>query len=182
MPALRNQKHEAFARNIFRSPKTGWSAKRCYEESGYRTSGHGSEVNASKLLRTTEVKMRVDELARPAVRKAQVSIEALLSQLDAVISDARADRQHGAAIAGYGLIVKICAMLHERADNTEFAGNLTSDQIFDLMLQEVGPDQLVELADDLKRRALLAAGDRATPVKEKRKASAKRKRPKPATD
>jgi hypothetical protein len=105
------------------------SAGTCYERAGYRTSGHASDVNASKLLRRTDIMQRLNEMAQVPVRKAQVSIENLLAQLDEVIRESRADRNHSATIAGYNLVVKIAAMLRERHEHDEFGGLKTSDEI-----------------------------------------------------
>jgi hypothetical protein len=173
MPALRPRR-EAFVRNVFQSPKTGWSQAACYEAAGYKTTGHSSETNASRMLKDAEVKMRLNEMAQPAVRRAQVSIEALLNELDRTIADARADRAHGAVVAAIALITKIAAMLHERVDHdNEFAGK-TSDEIMAMMVNEFGPEGLEELADDLKANALRAASDRAKPVESKPKKRQKR--------
>jgi hypothetical protein len=175
MTALRPRR-EAFVRNVFQSPKTGWSQAACYEAAGYKTTGHASETNASRMLKDAEVKMRLNEMAQPAVRKAQVSIEALLNELDRTIADARADRAHGAVVAAIALITKIAAMLHEQADHdNEFAGAKTSDEIMSMMINEFGPEGLEELADDLKANAIRAASDRAKPVESKPKKRQKRR-------
>jgi hypothetical protein len=169
MRALRPRR-EAFVRHVFLSPKTGWSQARCYEASGYKTSGHASEANASRLLQFAEVKMRLQEMGKPVTKRAQITLEALLAELDRTIADARQDRQHSAVVAALGLITRIAQMLHERADaEPEFAGALTSDDIADRIVEEMGVDNVRDLAQQLLTRATKAAGDRALLVKSKPK-------------
>src|SRR5262249_25513295 len=127
MAPLTNQKHEAFVRNVLKTPKTKWSQAQCYEAAGYRSSGHGSAVLGSRLLKKVEIMNRVQELGRPAVRNAQVTLQSLLVELDRTIADARADKSHSAVVAALGLVTKIASMLHERADHdSEFGGAKSS--------------------------------------------------------
>jgi hypothetical protein len=130
------------------------------------------------LLSFGEVKMRLSEMSQPVTRRAQVSMQALLAQLDQTINEARADRAHGAVIAAYGLIVKIAQMMHDQVEHQEFGGNLTSEQIEQMMLEEFGAEAVEKMADDLKAVAVRAASDKAKLVERPKR----RKHPKPATD
>jgi hypothetical protein len=178
MPALTNQRREAFVRNVFKSPKTGWSQARCYEAAGYKATGHARDAAASRLLTFGEVKMRLSEMSQPVTRRAQVSMQALLAELDDTIAAAKADRAHGAVIAAYGLIVKIAQMMHDQVEHQEFAGNLTSAEIEAMIVEEYGADAVEKMADDLRAAAIRSASDKAKPVESKKR----RKQPKPATD
>ena len=84
------------------------------ERAGYKTSGHGSEVAASRLLKDVEVKGRLDELARPAVQKTRISVESLLSELETTIADARAAKQNTVVVQALTLSAKLVGLLKEK--------------------------------------------------------------------
>src|SRR5215472_11588624 len=79
MPTLKNPRHESFARRVAEGDT---SATGAYRE-GYASTGHGAEVNASKLLRKTEVQARIAELQAAAAKKTIVSVASLLDELEA---------------------------------------------------------------------------------------------------
>src|SRR4051812_30562350 len=103
MPALKNLKRETFCRKILEGTQHGISQAEAYERSGYRTSGHASEVAASRLLSTVEVQRRIAELTAPAERKTRTTVDTLAAQLDAVFDGASGDRQWGAAGSAAGV-------------------------------------------------------------------------------
>jgi hypothetical protein len=165
MPVLRNAKREAFARNIARSPKTGWPQSRCYRESGYATSGNSAEVNACRLLRDAQVMNRISEITEPAVRGTRLTLEVLLSELETTLRDARRDKAHGAVVAALGLTLKIHELVNERnAVDHQFAGALDTREIMDLMIEQIGPDDMIEIADQMRQAALDRAAESATPI------------------
>jgi hypothetical protein len=121
---------------------------------------------------------RLNEMAQVPVKRAQVSIESLLAQLDEVIRESRADRNHSATIAGYNLIVKICAMLHEQHEHDEFGGLRSAAEIEQQMLEEFSSEEVERMCDELKASAIRSASDKAKLVERPKR----RKKPKPATD
>jgi hypothetical protein len=116
MPALRQPRREAFVRNIIASVKTGKSQAQCYEDAGYTTSGNASEAAASRLLSDVKVKERIDELARPAVRKVAFTLETLSAEVAQTIRDARAAGQHGVVTRALELAAKLHGLLTTKID------------------------------------------------------------------
>jgi hypothetical protein len=150
MPALRNQRHEAFARHIFESPKTGWSAKRCYQESGYAThGGNSSEAAASRLLRSVKLQRRIAELNRPLVRKTEVSMESLLEQIDADRAMAFERGQASAAVKATMLKARICGFLVDREEHG--APGEFSDMTYAEILAKIRAEFGDEAADAIDR-------------------------------
>jgi len=138
MPILQNPKWERFAINVFQSPKTGWSIGKCYSESGYRARNHSAEQLGSQLLRNIEVRTRIEELSRPVAKKAAVSLEALISRIEAAIAAAQADGAHGAVAQNHALILKIIDMVEERSAEHQFAGAMDFSEIMALIRDLVG--------------------------------------------
>ncbi|WP_316216760.1 hypothetical protein [Bradyrhizobium sp. SZCCHNR3003] len=151
MPTLQNPKWERFAINVFQSTKTRWSLARCYEEAGYKAVGHSSEMAASRLMKNDEVRMRITELSKPVVKKAGMSLEALVSRIEAAIVAAKADGAHGAVAQNHALILKIIDMVEERgrAEEMQFGGASTSAEIMQQIIDELGPTEAVEIAEQI---------------------------------
>src|ERR1700761_167286 len=116
MPVLRSPRREMFAQAVAKSPKTRASLAQCYEASGYKTTGHGSEAAASRLLSTVEIRTRIDEILRPVTARTRVSIESLLNELETTITDARADGQHGVVIGALTLSAKLVGLLRDKIE------------------------------------------------------------------
>jgi hypothetical protein len=169
MPMLR-PKREAFAHAVLRSAKNGKSLAACYIESGYRARGHAAESNASRLLNFAEVKMRLEELARPAVQKTRVTVESLLDQLDETITAARADGAHGVVVSALTLSAKLVGLLRERIEiggAGEFAGAKTVEDIVGMFIADNGgPAEALEMLDVLRTEVERRAGDHALVVSE----------------
>jgi hypothetical protein len=160
MPQLRPRR-EAFCRNILKSVKDGTSIAQCYERAGYKTSGHASEANASRLLKDAEIKQRIDELARPAVQKTRISVESLLSELETTIADARAAKQNTVVVQALTLSAKLVGPLKEKVEIEHNYGG-DREQILSRLEQRHGREAMDVL------RAALDKADYATPLIEKR--------------
>jgi hypothetical protein len=131
------------------------------ERAGYKTSGHGSEVAASRLLKDVEVKGRLDELARPAVQKTRISVESLLSELETTIADARAAKQNTVVVQALTLSAKLVGLLKEKVVIEHNYGG-DREQILSRLEQRHGREAMDVL------RAALDKADFATPLIEKR--------------
>jgi hypothetical protein len=146
MAPLKLPRHEKFAQEVARSPKTGKSITQCYEESGYTSKGNASEVSASRLLSSPKVKDRVDEIMRPAVRKARVSVESLLIELETTIADARGAKQHGVVVNALASSAKLVGLLRDRIEIGS-PGEFTRGDTIEAMITELGDgDAAVALA------------------------------------
>jgi hypothetical protein len=160
MPQLRPRR-EAFCQAIIRSAKTGLSIAECYESAGYKTTGHGSEVNASRLLKDAEIRSRLDELSRPIVKKMAFTLETLSAEVAATIKDARAKGQNSVVVRALELGAKLHGLLTERVDVNVEVG-VTRDEILGRLEQRYGHDAISVL------RAALAKGDYSAPLIESR--------------
>lgn len=80
MPALKNAKHEAFARAIVE----GKSGRAAYCSAGYKASDGAADVNASRLLKNAKVAARVAELKAAAAAATTVTAARVLKELGKV--------------------------------------------------------------------------------------------------
>jgi hypothetical protein len=101
MPALKNARHELFAQLICEGAKRGWSHGAAYSRAGYKAEGHAAEVAASRLLKNVEngIAARVQEIVGRGARRAEVTVESLLNELDDVLAGAMSSGQYAAARA-----------------------------------------------------------------------------------
>jgi hypothetical protein len=170
MPRLRPRR-EAFAQNIIRSAKNGATIARCYEDAGYRTSGHASEAAASRLLSSVEIKERLDELARPMLKKTAISVESLTAELAQTIQDARQEKQHGTVVKALELSARLVGLLREKVDvDVSYGGS--RQEIMQSIAKRFGQDAADTLAkalsngpDAITERRALFARDVTTPEK-----------------
>jgi hypothetical protein len=141
MPALKNLRRELFAQNVVKNARNGLNLTEAYRASGYKGTGHTAEACASRLLSFDEVKMRIDELARPAVRKTRVSIESLLDELEVTIQDARADGQHSVVVGALTLSAKLVGLLRDRIEvgsPGEYRDCQTPEDAIDALIERCG--------------------------------------------
>jgi Ni,Fe-hydrogenase I large subunit len=164
MAPLRNIKRETFCRKLLEGAKHGISQAEAYEQSGYRTTGHASEVAASRLLSTVEVQRRIAELGAPAVRKTRVTIESLLNELETTITDARASKQHSVVVNALTLSAKLCGMLRDQIEfgpPGSFGPCETVAQVVEALLIDESPQSalqtLAEMREEVERIALTRA-------------------------
>jgi hypothetical protein len=84
MAVLSNIKRENFCRLTIEGAKYGWTQADIYMRSGYRTTAHAAEVNASRLLKNAEIQARIAELTAPATRKVRATAADLLEKTERV--------------------------------------------------------------------------------------------------
>ncbi len=174
MPILKNSRRELFAQNVIKGARNGWSQAEVYLRSGYKARGHAAEVAASRLLKFDEVRMRVDELMRPAIRKSRITIESLLAELETTIADARKAKQHSVVVRSLELAARLAGLLREKIEvgsPDEFAACATKEQVVDKLIADAGSpavliDELHEIIIMIEERAATMALD----VKPKRNA------------
>jgi hypothetical protein len=170
MPQLRPRR-ESFCQAIIRSAKNGASIAKCYESAGYKTTGHASEVGASRLMSFDEVKGRLDELARPIMRKTAFTLETLSAEVAQTIADARKAGQHSTVIKGLELASKLHGLLttkidveHSFADRAEafqMIGKRHGEEVAAILREalERGADAVIE------RRAMRARDVSPSPAR-----------------
>jgi hypothetical protein len=167
MPPLRNPKHELFCQRIATSPKNGLSQGQCYEASGFKTNGRSADACAARLLTEANVRNRISELIEPAVKKARVSIESLLDQLETTITDARATKQHSVVIQALTLSAKLVGLLRERVEiggPGSFAACESPGDLMQALFADMTPVEALAALDDLRSQVEAFASDAATLV------------------
>ncbi|MBB3645721.1 hypothetical protein FHX14_001900 [Rhizobium sp. BK619] len=113
MAALKNQRHEAFARAICR----GESASKAY--SGiYHVTGNNAEAAASRLLRNVKVAERISELQGTAAKRTTKTVESLVADLDEIIAFARQCGNPTAMVAAVNTQAKLLGLMIDRSETT----------------------------------------------------------------
>jgi hypothetical protein len=146
MPALRNLRHERFARAFI---KTNVAA-RAYAQAGYIATTRSSlDTCASRLLRHAQVKRRIAELRKQMAARNRISLDSLLDDLAADRALARTLGQPSAAIAATQLTARLCGLLVDRKESGqpgEFAGLQSEAEVLALVRRELGDDSATALA------------------------------------
>jgi hypothetical protein len=145
MPALRNLRHERFARAFI---KTNVAA-RAYAQAGYIATTRSSlDTCASRLLRHAQVKRRIAELRKQMAARNRISLDSLLDDLAADRALARTLGQPSAAIAATQLTARLCGLLVDRKESGqpgEFAGLQSEAEVLALVRRELGDDSATAL-------------------------------------
>lgn len=145
MPALKKPRHEAFAQAIFRSlfepdllPTQGTAYKAAgYRASGVREAGGSAEVNASQLLKKTQIINRIQELQAEAAKYTKESAEKCVIELNHIKDKAMADDEKPAYSAAVSAVMgkaKILGLVTDKVETRNGNGDFESAQ----SLHEVG--------------------------------------------
>ena len=149
MPVLRNPRHEAFARAIFRGifepdlyPTHGTAYRAAgYRASGLREPGGSAEVNASRLLKNAKILDRVRELQAEAAEDVKETIDKCVAELNEDRRDAKAQGQHSAAISavmGKAKLLGLVTEKHEDVTKPDFSKATSLQDVGLKLLQAVG--------------------------------------------
>jgi phage terminase small subunit len=147
MPALKNPRHEAFARAYL---ELGIACE-AYGAAGYRARAKASRnlraspqhVNASRLLRQAKVAQRLLELAAMAANRNNVTVDSLLQELDEARSHAAGIGQPAAmvqATMGKARITGHIVNRSEAGKPGDFAGMDTAADVIKAAREELGDD------------------------------------------
>jgi hypothetical protein len=117
MPQLTPYRRELFAHNAIKAARLGESQRWAYRQSGYRCSAAAADVAACRLLKDAKVQARIAELSRPAIKRAQVSLESLLNDLAADRQLARERGRVSAAIRATEIKARICGFMVKREEH-----------------------------------------------------------------
>lgn len=156
MPRLKRHRQELFAQAIVKGAKDGVTQRAAYVAAGYKSQGDAIDINASRLIRSDKVQQRMDELTRPAIRKARVSVESLLNELDTTVRDARAAKQHSVVVTALGMMARLVGLLRTElvvGSPSEFRDCETPQHVYDQVCADLGENaakamKLLALADD----------------------------------
>lgn len=111
MAPLSNGRHEKFAQAI----AAGKTREDAYIAAGY--SEVGARANASRLIANDSVKARLAELQNASAKRAEITLESLLAEADAIQQQARAAGQLGAANAALKLKSELTGIYTQRVKN-----------------------------------------------------------------
>jgi hypothetical protein len=168
MSQLANTKHENFCRLTIEGAKYGSTQADIYKRAGYRADGHSAEMAASRLMKKDEIRRRLAELTAPATRKARITAESLLTELEEARAGAVSAEQYGAATAAITAKAKLAGLMIDRMEvggPGEFADCDTAEQVIDKLI-DAYPSPAEALASFEELRSLLVerAGDQAVVV------------------
>ena len=149
MPALKNPRHEAFARAIFIGlfqPDLHPTHGHAYNAAGYRAIGVGeaggsAEVNACRLLKKAKILDRVHELQAEAAERTQETAEKCVQELNQLRRDAHADKAYAAAVSavmGKAKILNLTVEQHDFRGKIDFSQASSFEDIGRKLLQSVG--------------------------------------------
>ena len=168
MPALKNPRHEAFARAIFIGlfqPDLHPTHGHAYNAAGYRAIGAGepggaAEVNACRLLKKAKILERVHELQAQAAEHTKETAEKCVQELNQLRKDAHSNKAYSAAVAavmGKAKILNLTVDQHDfRSGQIDFSQASSMEDIGRKLLQSVGFKE----PDDVSIQAAISANDR----------------------
>ena len=166
MPALKNPRHEAFARAIFAGlfqPNPYPTHGHAYVAVGYRAKGVGdaggsAEVNASRLLKNAKILDRVRELQQQAAELTKETAEKCVQELNELRRDAHSNKVYGAAVAavmGKAKILNLIVDQHQFRSEIDFSQASSMEDIGRKLLQAVGFKE----PDDVSIKEAIAVND-----------------------
>ena len=151
MPALRNIRHERFARYWMR---TG-VASQAYAKAGYETKpGRPTISAASRLLTHVDVQRRIRELRKQMATRNRITVDTLIDDLREDRALARTLGQPSAAIAATQLTAKLVGLLVDRKERGEpgaFTGLQSEAEVLALVRTELGVESALVLAAELAK-------------------------------
>lgn len=160
MPALKNERHERFAKGLH---KYG-NARRAYREAGYAareglTTRHSGPLDrcATRLSKHVQVQQRLQELRAMALRRHEITVDTLLAQLAEDRALAHASAQSGAAVAATMAMGKLVGLVIDRKESGQpgdFQNMQSVQEVIDAVRRELG---------DARADALAALVDRSPP-------------------
>ena len=166
MPALKNPRHEAFARAIFDGlfqPNPYPTHGHAYVAVGYRAKGVGeaggsAEVNASRLLKNAKILDRVRELQQQAAELTKETAEKCVQELNELKRDAHSNKAYGAAVAavmGKAKILNLSVDQHQFRSEIDFSQASSLEDLGRRLLQAIGFKE----PDDVSIKEAMAAND-----------------------
>ena len=163
MPALKNPRHEAFARAIFIGliqPDLHPTHGHAYNAAGYRAIGAGeaggsAEVNACRLLKKAKILDRVHELQAEAAELTKETAEKCVQELNQLRRDAHADKAYAAAVSAVMGKAKILNFENDEPSQQDYNAAKSMTDIGRKLLQSVGFKE----PDDASIREAIEAND-----------------------
>jgi hypothetical protein len=166
MSSLKNSRHEVFAQQLVHGQKFGWTRGACYSRAGYKAEGESAEVSASRLLKNAKngIAARVQEIVGAGAKRAAVTVETLMDELDAVLDGAVAAKQFGPARAAIDTKARLKGLMHDRVEigrAGQFDEPQTIDDVARNMLDGMPLEEVLEFCTEMREAVLRIASERA---------------------
>lgn len=169
MGALKNLRHESFAQQLVMAQKFGWTQGAAYSRAGYSAEGMAAEAAASRLLKDVKngIAGRVQEIVGAGAKRARVTVQDLLADLDRVMSRAETAEQFSAAQQAIVSKAKLLGLMKEKLEisSGDFSQCETPGQVVDKLLQDLSDlgDPLAAL-DELREQLVQRLADQARDI------------------
>src|SRR5262245_44820507 len=134
MGALAHPRHELLAQKRIAGLARGEPQVAAYKAAGYRGTGHGACVNASRMLNRTDVARRIAELQDAQARKSLTSTECIAAQLDADRALAHQHGQAAAAVASSMAKAKLFGLVISRHERAQHSPPQTTQEVLDALV------------------------------------------------
>jgi hypothetical protein len=169
MPVLRNARHESFAQQLVQGQKFGWTRGSCYSRSGYKAEGESAESAAWRLLKNVEngIAARVQEIVGNGAKRAEVTVQSLLEELEAAREGATSAEQFAAVTGAVIAKAKLKGLMVDRlavGAPSDFAACETTEQVVDKLLEEQTPQSALATLEAMREAIERYASDHATIV------------------
>ncbi len=150
MSRLINPRHERFAREFMKSGV----ATRAYELAGYGSTTDASlRAKASRLLAHANVKRRLAELHTMAAKRAEITVDTLLSDLEEDRALAHGEGQGSAAVQATMAKARLLGLIVDRKETGkpgEFDSLQSTDDVLQAVRTEFGDKVADALASEFK--------------------------------
>ena len=155
MPRLANPRHERFAQAVHK----GYTQRRAYIDAGYSARKPARSVDASpvdrcasRLRKYVQVEERLSELRAMALKRHEITVDTLLTQLAADRDLAHRTEQSAAAVSATMAMGKLVGLIVERKETGapgDFANLQSTQEVIAAVRKELGnaaADALAALA------------------------------------
>jgi hypothetical protein len=115
MPALKNGKHEKFAKAICIGNMSNAEAYR--SAYGADKAVSVASAAANRLLKGVKVKARVSELQAKVAEKYEITIESMIREFDEAAAGAKGEKQYGPVMTALTAKAKLAGLWVDRAEN-----------------------------------------------------------------
>ncbi len=134
MPVLKNARHERMAQGLAK----GLSAEKAHVEAGFKQNRH----NAAALAREEHISTRVTELQSKTVKKVEITVDSLASELEEARAMALKEKQTSAAVSATMGKAKLFGL---GSENRRVTGTIQVVQVTAKQLEALSDDELATL-------------------------------------
>jgi hypothetical protein len=130
MPPLPNIRRETFARQYL---KTGIGSKAYCQAYGRQQADATARVNASRLLTYADINMRLCELRKAAMKRADITIDKILNDYQTALEMAKAQDKPDSIVKAAESQAKLVGLLRDRIETGNAGDFDTMENISDIV-------------------------------------------------